>query len=134
LCRSLDRPLLLYAALLSQWRYSLATDKLPVAMEIAKRIYSLAEGLHDATFMVGAYRSLATTFLLEGDFESGLQHARCGIKIWREGGMPSPVEEVHAPAILCLAFGAVCEWTLGEIGSCQAMMTEALSLAKTLND
>jgi predicted ATPase len=84
--------------------------------------------------MVGAYRSLATTFLLEGDFQSGLQHARRGIKIWREGGMPSPVEEVHAPAILCLALGAVCEWTLGEIASCQAMMTEALSLAKTLND
>jgi predicted ATPase len=84
--------------------------------------------------MVGAYRSLATTFLLEGDFQSGLQHARRGIKIWREGGMPSLVEEVHAPAILCLALGAVCEWTLGEIASCQAMMTEALSLAKTLND
>jgi predicted ATPase len=134
LCRSLDRPLLLYAALLSQWRYSLATDKLPVAMEIAKRIYSLAEELHDATLMVGAYRSLATTFLLEGDFESGLQHARRGIQIWREGGIPSPVEEVHAPAILCLAFGAVCQWMLGEIASCQVMMTEALSLAKTLND
>ena len=134
LCRSLDRPLLLYAALLSQWRYSLATDKLSVAMEIAERIYYLAAGLHDATLMVGAYRSLATTFLLEGDFKSGLQHARRGIQIWREGGVPSSVEEIHAPAILCLAFGAICEWMLGEIASCQAMMTESLSLAKTLND
>jgi len=134
LCHSLDRPLLLYAALLSQWRYSLATDKLNVAMEIAKRIYSLADGLDDATLMVGAYRSLATTLLLQGDFESALQHARRGIQIWRIGGLRSLVEEVHAPAILCLSFGAVCEWMLGEMASCQAMMQEALSLAKTLND
>ena len=28
LCHSLDRPLLLYAALMGQWRYSLVTDKL----------------------------------------------------------------------------------------------------------
>ena len=72
--------------------------------------------------------------MLKGDFELGLQHARRGIQIWREGAVPSLVEEVHAPAILCLSFGAVCEWMLGEIASCQAMMTEALSLAKTLND
>jgi predicted ATPase len=103
-------------------------------MEIAKRIYSLADGLHDATLMVGAYRALATTLLLKGDFELALQHARRGVQIWREGGAPSLVEEVHAPAILCLSFGAICEWMLGEIASCQAMMTEALSLAKTLND
>ena len=76
LCHSLDRPLLLYAALLSQWRYSLATDKLTVAMEIAKRVYSLADGLHDAALMVGAYRALATTLFFKGDFELGLQHAR----------------------------------------------------------
>jgi serine/threonine protein kinase len=134
LCRSLDRPLLLYAALLSQWRYALATDRLTVAMEIAERIYSLADGLHNETLMVGAYRALATTHLLEGNFELGLKHARHGVQIWRQGGGSSLVEEVHAPAILCLSFGAVCEWMLGETASCQAMMTEALSLARTLND
>ena len=134
LCHSLDRPLLLYAALLSQWRYALATDKMTVAMEIAKRVYSLADGLHNTALMVGAYRALATTLFYKGDFELGLQHARHGVQIWREGGVPSLVEEVHAPAILCFSFGAVCEWMLGEIASCQAMMTEALSLGKTLND
>jgi predicted ATPase len=84
--------------------------------------------------MVGAHRALATTLLLKGDFELGLQHARRGIQIWREGAVPSLVEEVHAPAILCLSFGAICELMLGEIPSSQAMITEALSLAKTLND
>ncbi len=134
LCHSLDRPLLLYAALLSQWRYSLATDKLSATMEIAKRVYSLADGLHNPALMVGAHRALATTLLLKGDFELGLQHARRGVQIWRAGGVSSLVEEVHAPAILCLSFGAICERMLGEIATCQAMMTEALSLAKTLND
>jgi predicted ATPase len=134
LCHSLDRPLLLYAALLSQWRYSLATDNQRATMEIAKRVYSLAEGLDNAALMVGAHRALATTLFYQGDFESGLKHARQGIQIWRTGGFPSLVEEVHAPAILCLSFGAICEWMLGEVASSQAMMREALSLGKTLND
>jgi predicted ATPase len=103
-------------------------------MEIAKRVYSLADGMHDPVLMVGAHRALATTLLLKGDFELGLQHARRGIQIWREGGVPSLVEEVHAPAVLCLSFGAICEWMLGDIPSSQAMITEALSLARTLND
>jgi Protein kinase domain/NACHT domain len=134
LCHSLDRPLLLYAVLTSQWRYSLATDKMNVAMGIAKRIYSLADGLHDDALMVGAHRALATTLFYKGDFQLGLQHARHGVQIWREGGIPSLVEEVHAPAILCLSFGAMCEWMLGEVASAEAMMTEALSLGKRLND
>jgi tetratricopeptide (TPR) repeat protein len=134
LYHSLDRPWLLYTALLSEWRYSLATGNQSATMEIAKRIYSLADGLHNATLLVGAYRALATTLFLKGDFESALQHARRGVQIWREGGVQSVVEEVHAPAILCLSFGAFCQWMLGEIDSCQRMMAEALSLGKTLND
>jgi predicted ATPase len=134
LCHSLNRPLLLYAVLTSQWRYSLATDKMNVAMEIAKRIYSLADGLHETALMVGAHRALATTLFYKGNFQLGLQHARHGVQIWREGGISSLVEEVHAPAILCLSFGAMCEWMLGEIASSEAMMAEALSLGKRLND
>jgi hypothetical protein len=134
LCGSLDRPLLLYAALMSQWRHALATDSLIVATGIAKRIYSLADGLHDAALLVGAHRALATTLFYKGDFELGLQQARHGVQIWRAGRAPSLVEEVHAPAIVCLAFGALCEWMLGEIASSQAMMGEALSLGKTMND
>jgi hypothetical protein len=41
-------------------------------------VFPCRERVHDATLMIGAYRSLATTFLLEGDFKSGLQHARHG--------------------------------------------------------
>jgi predicted ATPase len=134
LCDSLDRPFLLYTALLSQWRYALATDELTVAMEIANRIYSLADGLQNPALVVGAYRALATTLCYKGDFESALQHAARGVQIWRVGMAPSVVEEVHAPVILCLSFGALCEWMLGEIDSCQVMMAEALSLGKALND
>jgi hypothetical protein len=41
LCHSLNRPLLLYGALIGQWRYSLQTDTLTAAMQIAERVYSL---------------------------------------------------------------------------------------------
>ena len=43
LCHSLNRPLLLYSTLISQWRYSLVTEKLTVTMQIAKRVCSLAQ-------------------------------------------------------------------------------------------
>ena len=42
LCHSLGRPLLLYVALIGQWRYTLMTDKMSAAMQIAQRVYSLA--------------------------------------------------------------------------------------------
>ena len=40
LCDSLNRPLLLYFALLGQWRHSMFTDKLSATIQLAKRVYS----------------------------------------------------------------------------------------------
>jgi hypothetical protein len=55
LCHSLNRPRLLYAALIGQWRYSLITDKLTATMQIAERIYLLAQEQNDSALMIGAY-------------------------------------------------------------------------------
>src|SRR5258708_280111 len=43
LCHSLDRPLLLYSALMGQWRFCFMTHKLTAALQIAERIQSLAQ-------------------------------------------------------------------------------------------
>ena len=134
LCHSLNRPLLLYSALIGQWRYSLVTDKLTATMQIAKRVYSLAQEQNDPALMIGAYRALAVTLYFLGDFETARQYAMRGVQIWRSGGVQSPVEEVTAPAVVCLCFEALSEWHFGEIASCQATMAEAISLAKELND
>src|SRR5262249_54510329 len=67
LCHSLDRPRLLYAAMIGQWRYSLQTEKLTATMQIAKRVYSLAQERNDTAIMIGAYRALAVTFYYLGD-------------------------------------------------------------------
>ena len=48
LCHSLNRPVLLYSALMGQWHYSLMTDKLTTTMQIAKRVYSLAQEQNDS--------------------------------------------------------------------------------------
>ena len=55
LCHSLNRPLLLYVALMGQLRYSVVAGKLTAAMPLAKRLYSLAQEQNDAssTFQVG---------------------------------------------------------------------------------
>jgi hypothetical protein len=69
LCHSLNRPLLLYSTLISQWRYSLVTDKLTATMQIAKRVYSLAQKQNDPALMIGAYSALAATLCYLGDFQ-----------------------------------------------------------------
>jgi tetratricopeptide (TPR) repeat protein len=134
LCHSLNRPLLLYSALMGQLRYSLATDKLSAAKQIAKRGYSLAQKQNDPALMIGAYGSLAFTPYHMGDFESARQYAMRGLQIWRSGAVQSQVELVYAPAVVCLTVEALCEWHFGEVASCQATIAEAISLAKELNN
>jgi hypothetical protein len=103
-------------------------------MQIAKRVYSLAQDQNDSALMIGAYRALAVTLFYLGDFESARQNAMRGIEIWRSGGVQSPVEEVTAPAVTCLFHESLCEWLCGEITSCHPTMGEAIALAKELND
>ena len=134
LCHSLGRPLLLYVALIGQWRYTLHADKLTATMLIAERIHSLAQEQNDSALIIGAYRALAVTLFYLGDFESARQYAMRGVQIWRSGNVQSHTEELHAPAIPCLCYTALCEWHLGAIASCNATIAEAISLAKELND
>jgi hypothetical protein len=134
LSHSLKRPLALYSALVSQWRYSLTTDKLTATMQVAKRIYLLAQEENNSVLMIGAYRALAVTHHYLGDFESARQYAMRGIEIWRSEGVHFPVEEITAPAVSCLCFEAYSRWHFGEIASCRVTMAEAISLAKELND
>jgi hypothetical protein len=134
LCQSLNRPLLLCVALTGQWRYSLNTDKLTATMQIAKRVYSLAQEQNDAALMMGAYRALACTHLHLGDFEAARQYAMRGIEIWRSGDVQSQVEQVIAPPVACLCYLAGSEWHVGEIASCRAAIAEAIFIANELND
>ncbi len=134
LCHSLNRPRLLYVALIGQWRYSLMTDKLTATAQIAKRVYSLAQEQNDAGLMLGAYRALSCTVHYLGDFAASRQYAMSGLQIWRSGGVQSYGEDLHSPIVSCLCFLTLSEWHLGETASCQETITEAISLAKELND
>ena len=134
LCHSLNRPLLLCFALMGQWRYSLITDKLTATMQIAERVYSLAQEQNDSALMIGAYRALAVHAPLFGRFR-----VRATIRdAWSSdlalGRRTVSVEEVDRARRQCLCYEALSEWHLGEIASCQATMAEAISLAKELND
>jgi len=134
LCHDLNRPDLLYPALMGQWRYSLTTDKLTTPMQIAKRVYSLAVEQNDPALMIGACTALAVPTYFMGDFESARQHAIRGVRIWRAGSVQSTVEGIDAPIVTCLLYAALAKWHSQEIASCHATMKEAISLAKELND
>jgi predicted ATPase len=134
LCHSLGRPHLLCVALIGQWRYSLHTDKLGAAMQIAERVQSLAQKQNDAELMIEAYRALEVTLYHYGDFETAQQYAMRAIQIWRSGNIQSHTENPYTAVVVCLCYLTGCEWHLGEIASCQATIAEAISLAKELHD
>ena len=133
LCRSLDRPILLYVALMGLWRYYVSTDTLTAAMKAAERVYSLAQQQNNPALMIGGCIPLAITLYFSGDFETGRKYTKRGLQILRSG-VESPIEEVDVPAVSILCFEALFEWHAGEIVSCQATMAEAISLARELND
>jgi predicted ATPase len=134
LCYSLNRRRILYVVLMGQWRYSLRSDGLTAAMEIAQRVYSLAKEENDSVLMIGACQALAVTLYNLGDIETARKHTTRGVQLWRSGGLQPQVEEVDAPIVALLCFEAIVEWHTGEIASCHATMAEATSLAKDLND
>ena len=134
LCHSLNRPLLLYSTLMGQWRYSLYTDTLTAAMQVAERVHSLAQQENDPTLMIGACQALVSTLFFLGDFEAAQQYAMRGVQLWRLGTVKSSIEQVDPPAVVCLCFKAQLEWLFGEIVSSRVTMAEAISLAKELND
>ena len=133
LCHSLNRPLPV-SVLIGQWLYTLITDKLSTAMQLAKRVYSLAQEQKDPALMTGGYRALASTLYYLGDFEPARQYAMRGIEIWRSGDVQSQVEQVTAPPVACLYLRAMSEWHLGEAASSKVAMAESISLAKELHD
>jgi hypothetical protein len=97
LCVKLNRPVVLFSALRGLWRYSLVTDKLSATMQIAKRVYSLAQEQHDSALMIGTYRALAVTLYYLGDFESARENAMRGIQIWRSVGVQSRSKRSRLP-------------------------------------
>jgi tetratricopeptide (TPR) repeat protein len=103
-------------------------------LKIAEQVYALAQEQKDAALMLGAYNALSCTLYFLGDFEGGRKYARQGVHLWRSGGVQSYAEDLYTPAVGCLCFGAVSEWHLGEIASCQEKMDEAISIAKELNE
>jgi serine/threonine protein kinase/predicted ATPase len=134
LCLTLNDSHRLHVALVGQWRNALVSGKLSEAMQIAKRVYSLAEERNDSALLVGAYRSLAATLYFRGDFESARQYANRAFQKWRCEGSQSVAEEPITPAISCLCYQGLSDWHLGEPASCRAAIAEAISLAKELND
>jgi hypothetical protein len=119
---------------MGRWRYSLMTDRLTAALQIADQIYSLSQEENNSALMIGSCQALVNTFYFLGEFETARQYAMRGVQIWHSGGVLAQVEENGAPAVECLCYKALCQWHLGEIASSKVSMAEAISLAKALND
>ena len=134
LCHSLNRPLLLYVALMGQLRYSVVAGKLGTAMPLAERLFALAQEQNDPTLMIGACTAVGGAHYYLGDFETARHYIGRALQIWRSRTERSPFQEVDAQPVACLSNQALLEWHFEETASCHASMTEAIALAKELND
>jgi hypothetical protein len=73
LCHSLNRPLLLYVALVIHFRFSFHTEKLTAAMRIAERVCALAEDQNNPALKIGAYPHFGIDVLPFGRFPGRTQ-------------------------------------------------------------
>jgi hypothetical protein len=119
---------------MGQWTYSLITDKLTTTMQIAQRIYSLAEEQSDATLIAAACRALAASLYFLGDFEASRRYAMRGVNIWRSGDAHSDAKDLDKSLVICMCYEAFYEWHVGEIASSRVTIAESVSLAKELNN
>jgi predicted ATPase len=113
--------------------YSLLTDELIATMKIAKRMHSLAQEQNDSTLMIAACSTVGATHYYLGNFEIARQYITRALRIWRSGGERFSFQEVDAQSVGCLSREALLQWHFGAIGSCNATMAKAISLAKDLN-
>ena len=134
LCHSLNEPRLLFVVLSGQIRYALHRGKLSGAMQIAERMYSLAQEQNDSALMIGACRALACTLYCLSDFESARQYAMRGVQIWRSGNVQTHAEDYITPVVDCFIFWALSDGHFGEVATCHALMDEAISIAKEQKD
>jgi serine/threonine protein kinase/tetratricopeptide (TPR) repeat protein len=134
LCRSLNRPLMLYVALIGQWRHYLVSSKLKEAMQIATRMYSLEQEHRNFSLSLKVDMALAVTHYYLGDFTHARQEAASGVRLWRSGVEKSQLEEVDDPIIACLCIKAFCAWHSGQISSARSAMGEAIIVAKRLKN
>jgi hypothetical protein len=125
---------LLYVALVGQWRYSVITNTLSEVIKIAKGVYSLAQEQNDR-LLLGDHNALAVTFYYSGDFVAARRYTMLSLQVWRSGGdVRTQVGDVDTQPVGSLSHEALNEWHFGEIGPCNATMVDAISLAKELND
>ena len=134
LCRSLNRPRMLYVALVGQWRQNLVSLKLREAMQIATRMNSLTQQHHDSSLLMKVHMALAVTHYYLGDFTSARREATSGVRLWHSGVGKSEIEELDEPIIGCLCHKAVCAWHLGQISSSRSTMKEAILVATRLEN
>ena len=124
----------LYSALRLLWRYSLVTDKITAAMQIAKRVYSLAQEQNDPAIIIGGCNGFASTLYFLGDFEAARHYAttrssalalgKCSTFRWTRFLSPLSAVWPLKPARVAFRRNPLL----------QADMAEAISVAKELND
>ena len=111
------------------------TDKLTATMQIAKRVYSLAQEQNDSALMIGAYQRFGSHALSIWAISRPRNNTRCVVFRFgaREAYSLMRRGRLRRPSLVC-AMRPYPSGISERVASCQATMAEAISLAKELND
>src|SRR5262249_53454639 len=110
-CEQLQEATLLFRVVWGLWMYYLVRPDLGKARELAERLFTLAQ---DPAQLLLAHEALVVTFLHLGEPAVTRDHMERGIALYdlkRHRSLPAFYG--RAPAVTCLAFGAVALWLLG---------------------
>jgi predicted ATPase len=112
--------------------YEVRSD-LKKSLELADRLYSLAEGAKDPARLLQAHMALAVTSFSLGDLAATREHSEQGVALY------DPRRHINHcdlygqdPKVACLAFGAVSLWQLGYPDQARERSLEAVSLGQEL--
>ncbi|HVE87281.1 MAG TPA: AAA family ATPase, partial [Myxococcales bacterium] len=81
LCKDAGGSKELVTALLGIWQSHMSTGRILTSLEVAKELVGLAEGLEGSEALVPAYRALGTSYFLEGDLKTALEHIQHSIQL-----------------------------------------------------
>jgi predicted ATPase len=112
------------------------TNKPGAALQIAERVHAMAQEQDDPALLLRAYNLLAGTFYYLGDIGGAHQYVMRGVSIWRSGHVrpEASAGDLESGTVVCIGMAAICEWHFDHTASSQALINEAISLAKELND
>ena len=133
LSRGLGDDAQVFLSTLGLWQFSLVGGRTAVGVELGGQLMARAQAAGDATSIMLAHRSLATSLMLSADLERACEHTAAGLQLYdREKHGKLGFKFGHDPGVVHGLYRALILWLLGRGDEALESSTKALALAEEL--